>query len=94
MEIFMKFAIAASWATCIVSTIYVLENAHRLKQSVKDGIQFACFLAMLIFGPIWAAQEGFGIPALCKMILVVFAYASVDYILNPPAGPNDSMDIP
>jgi len=94
MEIFMKFAIAAAWATCIVSALYVLENAHRLKQSVKDGIQFACFLAMMIFGPIWAAQGGFGIPALCKMFLVVFGYVAVDGILNRPAGPDDSMDIP
>lgn len=88
-----KFGLSVLIATCCLAIVFVLDNAHHLKESIKEKIQVTAFLCTLIFGQFWFSHEDSGIESISKMMVLVFANIALSGILRPPIGPDDSMDI-
>ena len=94
MDDLKKVGLSILCATCCFAIIVALENAHRLKESTKEKIQVIFFLGTLLLGPLWLSHEDPGILTIAKMMVLIFGNIGLSGILRPPAGPNDSMDLP
>jgi len=93
MDTAMKFLKAGLVTTFCLVLILALENAHRLKESTKAWIQLVYVVGMFTLGPMWIVQGEMGIEAVAKMLVLVLGMMGLDYVLHPPTGPDDSMDI-
>lgn len=94
MDDLKKVGLSILCATCCLAIIVALENAHRLKESIKERIQVVFFLGTLILAPLWLSREDPGILTIAKMMVLVFGNIALSGILRPPMGPDDSMDLP
>lgn len=93
MDTAMKFLRAGLVTTFCLVLVLALEHAHRLKESTKAWIQLVYVVGMFTLGPMWIAQGEIGIEAIAKMLVLVFGMVGLNYVLHPPTGPDDSMDI-
>ena len=90
MDILQKILLSFSLAMGMIIFLVVMDNAHRLSESVKDKMLFISFIGMLTFGPLWFDPGEHGASAIGKLLVLVGGHVFLNYVLYPPDP--DSMD--